>query len=106
MFKTELYQENEDSDNYPYDDYTSSHSPCGVCLCAVKTSDSNECLDYGGKTYHYKCANFWVNAVETILPSLSNRANTVSKSDTTEPSTSSFKNTNIPKFSGRSSSRI
>ncbi|CAH1800369.1 unnamed protein product, partial [Owenia fusiformis] len=50
---------------------------CGVCLLNVDSRSkafdkANDChkLTYGGKQYHAPCANFWVNCVDSMLPSL------------------------------------
>ncbi|CAL8129653.1 unnamed protein product [Orchesella dallaii] len=64
---TEICSETSDEDCEVQD----SLPTCGVCLCNVNTGESSQCLDYGGKMYHSKCANFWVNEVDAILPSLS-----------------------------------
>ena len=46
-------------------------SLCGVCLLDVDVGGEGERkLSYGGREYHAVCANFWVNCVEQILPSL------------------------------------
>uniref|UniRef100_A0A914VLS8 EH domain-containing protein n=1 Tax=Plectus sambesii TaxID=2011161 RepID=A0A914VLS8_9BILA len=46
---------------------------CGVCLLSVAKSyasaDPSQ-LDYAGRCYHPQCANFWINCVESLLPSL------------------------------------
>lgn len=76
----------------PFEDGDYSVSSCGVCLCPVDTSEGalEGFLDYGGKLYHCKCANFWVNEVDVILPSLSS----VYLSPTTIATSSSATNAN------------
>ncbi|ODN03414.1 Synergin gamma [Orchesella cincta] len=64
---TEICNETSEEDCESQD----SLPTCGVCLWSVNTEQSSQCLDYGGKMYHSKCANFWVNEVDAILPSLS-----------------------------------
>jgi hypothetical protein len=54
---------------------------CGVCLLDVdcpsrgtaangSSMDDTPKLSYGGRRYHAPCANFWVNCVDSMLPSL------------------------------------
>lgn len=49
---------------------------CGICLLNVdaknKLFDAEDYhkLTYGGRQYHATCANFWVNCVDPLLPSL------------------------------------
>lgn len=51
---------------------------CGICLLDADVySDSQSAnqnvghkLSYGGRNYHAPCANFWVNCVDSTLPSL------------------------------------
>lgn len=52
-------------------------SVCGLCLLNVdgrSKSRKNEMdaikVEHGGRFYHATCANFWVNCVESCLPSL------------------------------------
>ncbi|XP_023215603.1 synergin gamma-like isoform X3 [Centruroides sculpturatus] len=50
---------------------------CGICLLNVDAKNTlhevdKDChkLTYGGRQYHATCANFWVNCVDPLLPSL------------------------------------
>ena len=59
------------------DDSVAQMRACGVCLLDVnvKSKDFNSeedsvKLTYGGLQYHATCANFWVNCVDSMLPSL------------------------------------
>lgn len=59
------------------DDSAAQMRACGVCLLDVnvKSKDFNSeedsvKLTYGGRQYHATCANFWVNCVDSMLPSL------------------------------------
>jgi len=45
-------------------------SSCGLCLLDVGTKGVEPKLCYAGKEYHSGCANFWVNCVDSALPSL------------------------------------
>ncbi|CAC5403831.1 Synergin gamma [Mytilus coruscus] len=59
------------------DDVASQMRACGVCLLDVdvrskdfNTEEEASKLTYGGRQYHATCANFWVNCVDSMLPSL------------------------------------
>ena len=49
---------------------------CGVCVLSVDVKsdrsgyNNQHKLTYGGRQYHSSCANFWVNCVDSTLPSL------------------------------------
>ena len=54
---------------------TVNEMACGLCLLDVdiKPKGNNyemHKLTYGGRQYHTTCANFWVNCVDSILPTL------------------------------------
>lgn len=50
---------------------------CGVCLLDVQPTSGGDDfkLTYGGRQYHAACANFWVNFVDSLLPSLAFKSN-------------------------------
>lgn len=60
------------------DDAAAQMKACGVCLlnteCASRSfslEENRAKLTYGGRNYHAPCANFWINCVDSRLPSLS-----------------------------------
>ncbi|XP_064650461.1 synergin gamma-like [Lineus longissimus] len=58
------------------DESDAQQKACGICLLNVdgqSRSSSKEEVNkfmYGGRQYHATCANYWVNCVDSMLPSL------------------------------------
>ena len=61
------------------DSTAAQQKACGVCLLNVDCpqrggtpsgGEDTPKLSYGGRQYHAPCANFWVNCVDSMLPSL------------------------------------
>ena len=43
---------------------------CGICVLDTGVENKTSKLKYNGVFYHVTCANFWVNAVNPLLPNL------------------------------------